>query len=1059
MSVSRMNFFRFFFFVFLFLLVSNAHAGRAVLVSTEATQSWDRITLAWDIYWGNAPVEVCYYNPLSDSSNPMYYCESDPAGFLCGAAGSQVACTNDDVDTANTVVGTYTYPSYGEEGYFWPDSNGGGDYDFTVSICTKEDIETDETDPRIALGIEGCEDNFYTVTKTITLTEPVVEGDEGDVEEVDMDAITQTSASGVRNSDDAVNVIADYDSYDINYNLAESDKKVVAYWGDWSVYGRSFDLDMVNVGNYTHIAYSFMGICNDASIEEIEASTDPSIREFGGNFQNFPCKGLLNENEAIGGGSVEDAVAKADGTLLIPDIWAALQKNINDRQTELPYPGDTEEDITMDNVRGVFEQLIQAKERNSNLKVLASIGGWTQSTPFADVAGDETKKQVFIDSLKAFLTKWTLFDGIDIDWEFPRSDAEGELYVELIKSVREALDELEIENGKDYELSSAVFTPKQHVDRVDYREAIQYMDFLFAMNYDYHGAWESDIGFHTNLFGVDNIENSVNQAMKNFIEAGVPKEKLLIGVGAYGRSKKLDSVDDIDFTDGVLSGDSTADSYAGPGTWENGVLEWYDQYQYFWAHRQDDEGNIVGADDTITIDEVEYNAKSYNNYYYLTDPVRNADFLVNPVANTFTDIESPRTAYNKAKYANLNDLAGVFFWVLEYDNGLITNAIHEGLETEETSNPNNIDMDSLIAAFGANTDEDSLTQVTGNELDEAEVDLPGEVLSRPEGTANGSFGHTQGFLDHGNSRAIFYVTRDASIGPTRAIWDRNGYTTLTVPVIDEQGNDEVAYLKAARLLVTTSKVKQMNSGIYQYRGDRRARFTIRYNPEDNLHLTAGMRYRTTVEEPLLIDAWYYWRMDGEPLETFTYSLDFTVYDSGIDVDDDGSVDESMLENGLRGEYFSPVTWDRLGAFPDRIADVQRLEPTLDYASTTGAWSGLPYVNNYVSRYTGYLTVPSSGRYVFSLESGDGSRMSLSDEEIILNDGVHGMRIVSSETIQLEAGKYYPVSIEYFERSGAQGLRLFYQSSTSNGNRVIVPSSMLSTEEVLECTASSDDTDE
>jgi len=1020
----------------------NVYAGAAVLVDTLQQQSRDSVTVNWQIYWGVVPSEVCYGDAPEDGSQSQalrYFCASDPSTFTCGVDDGEQPCV---ADISNTVRGSYTYPagkfaSYADNTVI----------DVPVSFCTREAGIAATPDPFGQCVGEG--ETFYTVYKQITLT-----GDEDVADEPAEEVVqepgaiasqitaTQTSSSGIRNVDGSLdptnavnNVKAQYGGYDIDYDVSQSDKKVVAYWGDWSIYGRELDLANIRVENYTHIAYAFMGICNEASLAEIEASSDPSIATFGGNFQRNVC---LDK--------------KADGTLAIPDVWAALQKDVNSRQGELDYPGDTEDDITMQNVRGVFEQLNYAKtQRNTDLKVLASIGGWTQSTPFADVAGDATKRQVFIDSVKSFLTKWTLFDGIDIDWEFPQSDEEGVLYVTLIKDIRAALDELEDETGREFELSSAVFTPKTHVDRVDYSEAIQYMDYLFAMNYDYHGAWESDIGFHTNLFGVNDEENSVDFAMRTFLEAGVPKEKLLIGVGAYGRSKQLGSIDDVEITDGVLSGDTTADSYAGPGTWENSVLEWYDQFQYFWAHRPDDQGGIVGTDGTITIDGVDYSAKQTNNYFYLTDPVRNADYLLNPVANTFSDIESPRTAYNKAKYANLNDLAGVFFWVLEYDNGIITNAIHEGLETVQTANPNNVDMAPLIAAFGANTDEASIRQVTGSELSGEQVTLPGVVITRPEGTDKGTFKHVTEELGSSAS-SVFYVVRDSSIGPVAPKWSGDGWTTLTVPVVDEDDNAEVVYLKALRRR-GGSYAHQMNTGVSGGTASRRSRLEVKYFPNDNLHLQTGVRYRTTVDAPLLIDAWNWtdWRMTGDPLHTYTFSLDFTAYadDSDIAVPQE-SISAEGLTSGVSAEYFSGVDWRQLGTFPERIANVERVEPTIDHPSTSSNWAGLSFNDRFAARYNGYIVVPTSGRYVFTLDSDDGSRMTIGGREIIINDGTHGMRKRSSEVLALEAGELYPMTVEYFEYIYGAGLRLLYQSGETSGQQRIVPSSMLRTETTLQC---------
>jgi hypothetical protein len=77
-------------------------------------------------------------------------------------------------------------------------------------------------------------------------------------------------------------------------------------------------------------------------------------------------------------------------------------------------------------------------------------------------------------------------------------------------------------------------------------------------------------------------------------------------------------------------------------------------------------------------------------------------------------------------------------------------------------------------------------------------------------------------------------------------------------------------------------------------------------------------------------------------------------------------------------------------------------------------------------------------------------MTIGDREIIINDGIHGMRKRSSEVIQLEAGELYPMTVEYFEYRYGAGLRLLYQSGETSGQQRIVPSSMLRTEATLQC---------
>lgn len=113
--------------------------------------------------------------------------------------------------------------------------------------------------------------------------------------------------------------------------------------------------------------------------------------------------------------------------------------------------------------RGNFNQLNKAKEAHPHLKTMISIGGWTWSGQFSDVAATEQSRQIFCESAVEFAAKWG-FDGIDIDWEYP---VEGGLttnhhrpedkdnYSALLFKLRELLTAQGAKDGKKYLISIA----------------------------------------------------------------------------------------------------------------------------------------------------------------------------------------------------------------------------------------------------------------------------------------------------------------------------------------------------------------------------------------------------------------------------------------------------------------------------------------------------------------------------------------------------------------------------------------------------------------------------
>ncbi len=62
------------------------------------------------------------------------------------------------------------------------------------------------------------------------------------------------------------------------------------------------------------------------------------------------------------------------------------------------------------------------------------------------------------------------------------------------------LDELEAENGRYHELTSAIGAgPLDKIEDVNYGDAIQYMDYIFAMTSWLYGGWNNVLGHQAAL--------------------------------------------------------------------------------------------------------------------------------------------------------------------------------------------------------------------------------------------------------------------------------------------------------------------------------------------------------------------------------------------------------------------------------------------------------------------------------------------------------------------------------------------------------------------------------
>jgi chitinase len=189
--------------------------------------------------------------------------------------------------------------------------------------------------------------------------------------------------------------------------------------------------------------------------------------------------------------------------------------------------------------------LMGLKKQNPDLKVLYSVGGWVWSDQFSTMAAYQESRKIFAESCVALLKNHE-FDGVDLDWEYPGQRAEDNVFrpsdkdnfTLLLADIREALD---IQGEKDqthYLLTIATGADQAYIDHTDLGNAHVHLDFINVMGYDFYQGWMFQTGHHANLQRSDKEKyagNSAVEAIDRHIKAGVPVEKLVLGIPFYGR--------------------------------------------------------------------------------------------------------------------------------------------------------------------------------------------------------------------------------------------------------------------------------------------------------------------------------------------------------------------------------------------------------------------------------------------------------------------------------------------------------------------------------------------
>jgi chitinase len=270
----------------------------------------------------------------------------------------------------------------------------------------------------------------------------------------------------------------------VNAQDETAPKRIVGYFTSWGIYGREYFVTDIPADKLTHINYAFANLSDE-------------------------------------------------GECLIGDSWADI---------EIAFEGDPEDAP----FKGNFRQLNLLKEKNPNLKTLISIGGWTWSRLFSDVAMTEESREKFAASCVKFMKDYG-FDGLDVDWEYPtgggntgnhESPDDPENFILLMEELREQLDAAGEADGTHYLLTIAA---SSRATGIDWERVHPLLDWINVMAYDFSGGWSAVTGFNAPLFDSTDTppeSGSADTSLQAYLEAGVPADKLVLGLPFYGKGWK-----------------------------------------------------------------------------------------------------------------------------------------------------------------------------------------------------------------------------------------------------------------------------------------------------------------------------------------------------------------------------------------------------------------------------------------------------------------------------------------------------------------------------------------
>ena len=332
---------------------------------------------------------------------------------------------------------------------------------------------------------------------------------------------------------------------------------------------------------------------------------------------------------------------------------------------------------------GNFGAIQQLKTLHPKLKVLISLGGQAGNVAgFATAAATAPGRAALATSCIDIFVKGNiaagvrapgLFDGFNIDWEFPGA-ADKQNFTALLKEFRTQLDALSITTGKKYILTFDSPAGTEKYVNIDLEAAAAQADFLTIDGYDYAGAWDKKTNEASSLY--DSAANplyaearNIDATVKAYRKAGVPASKYTMGMPLYGVGwtgvpkanhglyQTSTGASPVLLADGLGLCPNPSKTAASPGC------------------------DILLTAGFLTYATIE-NLKNVNGYTAWYDAERVGATLYNPASEAFYSYDDPASVAAKIAYIKRNKLGGAYVWALNEDDadGSLTKAIAAGLK-------------------------------------------------------------------------------------------------------------------------------------------------------------------------------------------------------------------------------------------------------------------------------------------------------------------------------------------------------------------------------------------